>query len=274
MVEIMNEANNMYESSYAGSGGHKDSFNKKKQQLATADEMQQNLRPEFIDQLNVNQEINALPTEAKVKMIAHSEACTALSFNTQGDTLSTAGADKVVRLWSIKNKKIHETTSLKNKTHSICAIAFSLDNEYLMSCSTDHRATLYRLKGQIKATHSFIAHKDLITSTKFSFSMKQAITASQDCFIKFWDLQKGDISRSINAKSKCYDMHVSRSETQLFSGHNDCSIKVWNAKSKEPIFQINDAHADPVSCVRNTPDENYIVSMSKDDSIKIWDIRT
>lgn len=142
----------------------------------------------------------------------------------------------MVKLWSIKNKKIHETTSLKSKTHSICAIAFSLDNDYLMSCTTDHRATLYRLKGQIKAQQSFIAHKDLITSAKFSFSQKQVITASHDFFIKFWDLYKGDISRSINTLSKCFDMHVSRSETHIVSGHNDCSIKVWNSKTKDLIF--------------------------------------
>lgn len=34
-----------------------------------------------------------------------------------------------------------------------------------------------------------------------------------------------------------------------------------------------DAHSDPVACVRVTPDENYIVSTSKDDTIKIWDLR-
>ena len=69
------------------------------------------------------------------------------------------------------------------------------------------------------------------------------------------------------------DMHVSRSETYIVSGHNDCSIKAWNAKTKDSIFKIPDAHADPVSCVRVTPDENYIASTSKDDTIKIWDLR-
>ena len=113
--------------------------------------MEESLRPELIDKLNTEQEIGALPTDPKIKMIAHSDPCTALTFNTLGDTLATGGADKMVKLWSIKGKKIHETCSLKSKTHSICAIAFSLDNDYLMSCTTDHRATIYRLKGQIKA---------------------------------------------------------------------------------------------------------------------------
>jgi WD40 repeat protein len=206
-------------------------------------------------------------------MIAHTEPCTCLSFNTLGDTLATGGADKLVKLWSIKNKKIHEATSLKSKTNSICALSFSIDNDYLMACTTDHRATLYRLKGQIKAQLSFEAHKDLITSTKFSFSQRQVITASHDFFIKFWDINKGDISRSINSKSKVFDMHISRSETHVVSGHNDCSVKIWNTRTKDMVFQLEDAHADPVSCVRFTPDEMTIVSMSKDDCLKVWDLR-
>jgi guanine nucleotide-binding protein subunit beta-2-like 1 protein len=104
--------------------------------------------------------------------------------------------------------------------------------------------------------------------------MKQALTASQDCFIKFWDLNKGQLSGKINTLSKCFDMHISRSETTIVSGHNDCGIKIWNSKTKELCSKIDDAHGDPVSCVRYTPDENYIVSTSKDDCLKVWDVRT
>ena len=68
-------------------------------------------------------------------------------------------------------------------------------------------------------------------------------------------------------------MHVSRSETYIASGHNDCSIKIWNSKTKDALFKIEDAHADPVSCVRITPDERCIISTSKDDTIKVWDLR-
>lgn len=94
-----------------------------------------------------------------------------------------------------------------------------------------------------------------------------------DSTIKCWDITNGNLGRVINTYSKIYDMHVSRSETYIVTGHNDCSIRLWNAKSKEQCFKIEDAHADPVSCVRITHDENYIVSTSKDDTIKVWDLR-
>lgn len=94
-----------------------------------------------------------------------------------------------------------------------------------------------------------------------------------DSTIKLWDMNKAHIDRSMNCYAKCYDMHVSRSETYIVSGHSDCGIRVWNAKTKDSFIKLEDAHADPVACVRMTPDEQFIVSTSKDDTIKVWDLK-
>ena len=141
-----------------------------------------------------------------------------------------------------------------------------------MSCSTDHRATLYNLKTQ-KPSHTFTAHQDLITSTKFVFSQKCVLTSSLDTTIKEWDINTCNINRVIKTYSSCLDAHVSRTETYYTSGHKDLAIRVWNSKTKECVFKLEECHGDPVSCVRMTPNENYIVSTSKDDTIKIWDVR-
>lgn len=91
-------------------------------------------------------------------MIAHTRACTTLSFNPIGDILATGSSDKTIRLWS--TKKMNEIAILRNKSHSICQIAFSLDNQYLLACSTDHRLTLYNIQGKIRQTNNFIGHQD------------------------------------------------------------------------------------------------------------------
>ena len=48
---------------------------------------------------------------------------------------------------------------------------------------------------------------------------------------------------------------------------------MWNASTRDAICKFENAHIDPVSCVKFTPDENYIVSTSKDDTLKVWDLR-
>jgi WD40 repeat protein len=68
-------------------------------------------------------------------------------------------------------------------------------------------------------------------------------------------------------------MALSRSETTIATGHKDGSIKLWDSKSKDQAGKFDEAHADPVSCIRYTPNELYLVSTSKDDSLKVWDLR-
>lgn len=83
-----------------------------------------------------------------------------------------------------------------------------------------------------------MAHNDQITSAKFCFSQRVVLTASLDCTIKFWDTFTGETKGGINTYSKVFDMHISRSETHIVSGHNDGSIKVWNAKTKDRLFLL------------------------------------
>ena len=183
--------------------------------------------------------------------------------------IATGGTDKDVCIWNVKDmKRKHQFT---NKA-AISCLAFSHDNNFLMVCSKDQRCSYMNLR-TMKTQTTFGAHQDSITSTKFIFSAKEVMTASLDQTIKFWDINSFKPTRVINTFSQCYDAHVSRTETYIVSGHKDTSIKMYNAKTKEKLFQLEGAHADPVSCVRITPDEKYIVSASKDDTIKIWDLR-
>lgn len=93
-----------------------------------------------------------------------------------------------------------------------------------------------------------------------------------DSLIRFWDINTGEKVRQMNAKAKCYDMHVARSETNFVTGHTD-SIKMWSAKTRDLIFTLADAHTQPVCCAKFTQDERYIASTSKDSILKIWDVR-
>lgn len=193
-----------------------------------------------------------------------------MSFNPMGDTLATAGGDKYIKFWNFK--KMQQVGSLNLKNHTCCAMAYSLDTELFMACTTDHKATLHKVRGGYKQLHQFNCHTDLITSTKFLFSAKQVVTASMDTLVRFWDLNTGEKMRQINTKLKCFDLHMSRSETNFLTGHHD-SIKMWNSRTKESIFTLPDAHAEPVCSARFTTDEQYIASTSKDCSLKIWDVR-
>ena len=130
MIEIMNEANTVYEDASHSYGVHnkKQAPNQPVASINREDDFVDIINPKYLGQQNMK--LDALPTTVKYKMMAHNEACTCLAFNPSGDTLATGGDDKCVKIWN--TKKMTETTTLRSKTHSICAVAFSPDNELLM----------------------------------------------------------------------------------------------------------------------------------------------
>jgi len=68
-------------------------------------------------------------------------------------------------------------------------------------------------------------------------------------------------------------MDLSDSEFLLATCHSK-DIRFWNTKKGEVIHTLNKAHDDIVTCARFTPDERYMVSTSRDHTVKVWDIRT
>lgn len=110
------------------------------------EDIQEFMKPEYLVNMS-EKELNILPTEVVEKRVVHGSACTALALNSMGDLIATGGDDKFVKLWKLKNSQAHEIACLKGRSNAVCAMAFSLDNEYLAACYTDHRASIYNLRG-------------------------------------------------------------------------------------------------------------------------------
>lgn len=70
--------------------------------MADSNDINKLIKPEYLDNTKTNEAIDNLPQQVQLRMVAHTEPCTALAFNPTGDTLATGGADKYVRLWNIK----------------------------------------------------------------------------------------------------------------------------------------------------------------------------
>ena len=143
MVDMMNEAHNVYEAatrqqSMADVAPEYEftikQFDKEQPQV----HVQDLVKPEYLYTQQKEVYNDLAPSNLKMKMAAHSEACCCVLYNPIGDVIATGGADKVVKIW--QQKKMVEITQLKNKSHSVCTMAFSQDNEYLMTCSTDNKA--------------------------------------------------------------------------------------------------------------------------------------
>lgn len=75
-----------------------------------------------------------------------------------------------------------------------------------------------------------------------------------DGTIKGWSTVTATKTRSYAAFSKIYDMTLSRTEGTIATGHSD-SIRLWSNKTFSSILKFDEAHSDPVTCLKFTSDD-------------------
>ena len=111
-----------------------------------------------------------------------------------------------------------------------------------------------------------------MTGAQFFLTNKQVLTSGLDGTVRFWDCMNGQRKHTIDTIEKCYSFHMNQNETEIVTGLPD-SIKVFDARTRALEFKLEDAHSSNVTCIKYTPDENYIVSTSSDSLVKVWDVR-
>jgi WD40 repeat protein len=128
---------------------------------------------------------------------------------------------------------------------------------------TSTRRTLSQLTG----------HSDKVQAVYFSPSGTQIISASADRTIKVWDMQSAAATTTLPCPSACHDL--SPSQATICTGHFDGIIRVWDPRGKQsPVMEIRNAHEGRnVISVRWTPDFNHIVSMGRDNKVRMFDCR-
>ena len=62
-------------------------------------------------------------------------------------------------------------------------------------------------------------------------------------------------------------------ETQYATGHTK-DIKVWSSKQAKCVAELKAAHTADISCMRYTGNGNIIASSGRDNTVKLWDVRT
>lgn len=105
-----------------------------------------------------------------------------------------------------------------------------------------------------------------------------------DGSIKVWDLTSGSVMITFQGhKSAITVLKFDTSGTRLISGSSDSSIILWDLVGEEGLFKLK-GHKGPITSLlflNNDPQskqddelEDYLLSVSKDGLIKLWDLKT
>ena len=210
-----------------------------------------------------------LPTKALHKKIVDEAEVSALAYNFRGDMVAWGSSEGCLKIY----EPLHgsDVRTLKNFNKGITTITFSTDSQNLIAAYLDGTIRVWRLDS-MKPVNNFYGHSDMINCSSYSHTSDSLITGSSDRSVKLWDITKGIANKTFPGWSTCYSVDAVPYGSVFATGHNDGTVKFWTPNNKTFIKSV-DAHVDSVTSVNFSGDGRFLMSTSRDHTIKLIDIR-
>jgi WD40 repeat protein len=119
-------------------------------------------------------------------------------------------------------------------------------------------------------------HSHWILSVAISPDGNILVSGSADKTIKLWDLNKGNLIRTLPGHSSWVTaVAITADGKNIISGSTDKSIKIWDLNTGELIETLKDEKKlSSVLSLCLTPDQKMIVSGDTNNQITLWDLKT
>ena len=203
-----------------------------------------------------------------------------------------SGSRGEIKLWDLTKGELITTLSeypwiVSGLVDEVKTFAFSDDGQLLVSGGADSTIKIWHVGARdlIDILHK---HNGIVRCVAFTPDTKMLVTGGDDRKILFWDLVErlvvGTLSLDDNAAHALVISSVSARfpegmEKILVTGSYR-KIKIWriNCEGKEnldiQLLYSFTAHSHIVTCLTISADGKYLISGSRDKTIKIWNLET
>ena len=106
-------------------------------------------------------------------------------------------------------------------------------------------------------------------SANFFGDASRVVTGSHDRTLKVWDLRSKACVSTKFAGSSCND--IVTSDQTIISGHFDKKVRFWDNRGTQPVNQVE--LGGKVTSLDLARDGKYLVVCSRDDKLKVLDLR-
>ncbi|KAB0793266.1 hypothetical protein PPYR_12886 [Photinus pyralis] len=206
-------------------------------------------------------------------------------YSKDGEYFITASQDRQIRLYKSGDNSYKCTNSFfaRDVGWSIIDVAFSPDREHfvystwsssLHQCSvlgdSDHQEPLCLVN---------TGRRFCVFSVIFSSDGKEILGGANDGYIYVYDRLSN--RRSLRIRAHEYDVNsvafADDTSHIIYSGGDDGLIKVWDRRTlteanPKPVGVLA-GHRDGITFIDSRGDGRHLISNSKDQSIKLWDVR-
>lgn len=223
----------------------------------------------------------------------HRSPVTNVVFHPTFSILVTASEDATIKLWDFESGDFERT--LKGHTDSVNSIALQPGTgRFLASSSSDLTIKLWDFTtGDFECVKTLHGHDHNVSCVNF-LNAELLVSSSRDKSIKIWAVESGYCVSTLEGHTDWVRRVVPSFDGNLLvSCSSDQSIKVWDVQKKEIKTDLRDhehvvedvrwANENSFQYIQKASDidekqcsgvNRYVVSCSRDKSIKFWDVNT
>jgi WD40 repeat protein len=212
-------------------------------------------------------EIRTLKNVSVDKSVAAFVTCVA--FGPDDKHLASGSSDATVRLWNPVTGQ--ELRTFRGHFSTVFGVAFSPDGKRLASASADRTVRVWETAtGQELLT--LRGHLEVVISVAFSPDGRRLATGSLDQTTKLWDAATGQDLLTFKEYGLVPSVAFSPDGKRLATAVGGV-MRVREAEAGQEV-RILKGHRDRILTAVFSPDGKRLVSMSEDQTVKLWDAAT
>ncbi|KAJ8406980.1 hypothetical protein AAFF_G00292560 [Aldrovandia affinis] len=225
-----------------------------------------------------------LPNHVTHKETYHQKAFCGV-YSEDGNTFLSACQDQNIRLYDTSGGRfaLRHTVKARDVGWSVLDVCFTPDSRCVLYSSWSDYIHVCSVDGDSETHTALDLNPDerrfCVFSLAASSDGKEILGGANDGCLYVFDREQNKRTLKIDAHEDDVNTvaFADRSSQLLFSGSDDALCKVWDRRMlredrPQPVGQLA-GHRDGLTFIHSKGDARYLISNSKDQSIKLWDVR-
>jgi len=220
----------------------------------------------------------------------HTDSVNHFDFHPEGIQLASCSSDLSIKIWDFQ-KTFNCVRTLTGHEHTVSRVVYVEGGAKLVSCSRDHSIRIWESDTGY-CTRTLAGHTDWVKCLCSSLNSTYIASGALDKTVRVWDTSSGkcltqirDFEKHVEAVAfgspKTDAILAPGTEEDIDNyipsivavGDRDNKVRVYNIRTSMCLLQFS-GHDNWVRALTFHPNGKFLISVSDDSSIRVWDVKT